>query len=171
MVEWNQTTLLNHTIREAAACENLDLYLALGANLSSILPTIPKTITKVIVKGWKNGMGFTISDSFHKIPFQEYEALIISMCDQPYISKAVFNALIEKYQIENSKIVISKYNVSSGPPTLFHKSLFPKLQNLKGDEGAKNIVKEHRNSVSTIDFKKGNIDIDTEEDLKNLPNT
>jgi len=168
MVKWNETTLLNHTIQEALTANDTDLYVALGGNLIDIQSSISDKITKVYISKWKDGMGQSISESLSQIPIQSYEAVIISMCDQPYISSTIFENLIETFEKEKSSIIISKYNESSGPPTLFDRCHFQSLQLLKGDNGGKHIVKNHFEETSFIEFEKGNIDIDTEEDIRNL---
>jgi molybdenum cofactor cytidylyltransferase len=39
---------------------------------------------------------------------------------------------------------------------------------LTGDEGAKNMVTTHKDDLATVAFPKGKVDIDTEEDLRDL---
>ena len=53
-----------------------------------------------------------------------------------------------------------------GPPTFFDKSLFQELSELEGDIGAKSIIRRYFDKIETIDFEKGNLDIDTIDDLK-----
>jgi molybdenum cofactor cytidylyltransferase len=67
-------------------------------------------------------------------------------------------------------IVTCQYETAIGPPALFHKSVFPELLELKGDAGARKIIEQRMNEVATVLFTQGNIDIDTEEDYKALPN-
>ena len=168
LVKWNQTTLLNHTIQEALSSKNTDLYVALGGNLTDVRSSISDEITTIQISNWQDGMGQSISESLNQIPIQKYEAVIISTCDQPFISKSIFEQLINTFESKDSSIIISKYENSYGPPTLFGKSHFESLKSLTGDNGGKKIVRKHFDEVSHIDFKKGDIDIDTEEDVKNL---
>ena len=51
---------------------------------------------------------------------------------------------------------------------LFYKNIFPELLQLKGDTGARKIIQQHPDEVATVQFLKGNIDIDTTEDYENL---
>ena len=113
-------------------------------------------------------MGTTISSSLNQIDIDIYEGIILSVCDQPYISNDIFNNLINAFENRKSSIIVSQYKNGSGPPTLFAKKHYHNLLQLRGDIGAKKIIRENLNEVTFIAFENGNIDIDTEDDLKNL---
>jgi molybdenum cofactor cytidylyltransferase len=55
-----------------------------------------------------------------------------------------------------------------GTPTLFHKSFFAELMELKGDTGARKILVQHGDDVFAVLFPKGNIDIDTATEYEEL---
>lgn len=85
--------------------------------------------------------------------------------DQPYLDSYIINKIIDKYDNENSKIVIPRYNNKNGNPVLFSSQLKNKLLDLKGDTGGRKIINE-TNEVEYIDFKdeKLGIDIDNIEE-------
>lgn len=167
-VKWKQTTLLNHTIEQALKVDNTDVIVALGGNQIDVLPTITHQVPMLTIMNWRDGMGTSISDSLEQMALQKYKAVIIAVCDQPYISDVIFNDLITTFEASNATIVLSKYTQSSGPPTLFHEKYFFDLLELKGDFGAKEVVKTHHKEVATTLFPNGDFDIDTEENLKQL---
>ncbi len=76
--------------------------------------------------------------------------------------------LIAKFESGNCDIVISKYLDSKGPPSLFSSKYIKELKLLSEDEGARSIVKSNQQNLCFIDFPKGDIDIDTEEDLSKM---
>ena len=168
LVKWNQSTLLNHTIEQATRVGNADVFITLGANHSDIRPNIFFDLPIFINKEWNEGMGKTISFTISRINPKKYTGLILSVCDQPYITTDVFNNLISTFENGDSSIILSKYQVSSGPPTLFAKKHYPDLLNLSGDQGANKIVKKHSYELAYIDFPNGHIDIDTQQDFNNL---
>ena len=90
------------------------------------------------------------------------------LCDQPFVSSAVLNNLIKTHAETGKPIVISNYGETTGPPAFFHQSFFGELMQLKGDEGARKIIKHHTNELETILFPKGSIDIDRKEDYESL---
>ena len=168
LVSWMDTTLLNHTITSALATKKADVMVALGAYQSMILPTLTGNISILEIKNWSEGMGATMSSCFNQISFERYQGIIISVCDQPYISEKVFSDLLYRFEAGQKTIIVSQYNEGKGPPTLFSNIYLPKLKELNGDVGAKSLIRQNNSEVEYITFEKGNIDIDQIEDLQNL---
>ena len=168
LVKWNESTLLNHTIVQASKVDNADTYIALGGNQSDIRPSIMGEAIILDIPNWQDGMGTTISSSLNQIDSDIYDGVILCVCDQPYISNEVFDKLINAFENRTSSIIVSQYKTDSGPPTLFAKKYYPNLLHLQGDSGAKRIIRKHINEVSFISFENGDIDIDTEDDVKKL---
>jgi molybdenum cofactor cytidylyltransferase len=96
------------------------------------------------------------------------KGLILMVCDQPYVSAALLNDLLATHYNTGKPIVTSGYANTFGPPTFFHKSIFPELLQLKGDVGARNILKNHIEEVEVIAFPPGSLDIDSNEDYQKL---
>ncbi|MEM9544745.1 MAG: nucleotidyltransferase family protein [Bacteroidota bacterium] len=168
LVRWKNTTLLNHTITSALATKKTDVMVALGAHHSIILPTLTGNISILKIKNWNEGMGATMSNCFNQFSFEAYQGIIISVCDQPYISEDVFSDLIHRFEMGRKTIIVSKYDNGMGPPTLFSNTYLPKLKILKGDVGAKSLIRQNMTEVDSILFEKGTIDIDQIEDIQKL---
>jgi len=98
------------------------------------------------------------------------EAVILVLCDQPFLTTEILIQMSEKYHTSGKSIVHCNYGEVSGPPTLFHKSLFPYLMELKGVQGAKKVVDLFLDKVALIDFPEGKWDIDTPADYHHLLN-
>ena len=99
---------------------------------------------------------------------QKNEAIIIMLCDQPFLKVDVLYNMETAYIATNAEIVACEYAGQLGVPILFNNKLFSQLQQLNGDEGARKIVKNHTGKIAKIPFEKGEIDIDSAEDLKYL---
>ena len=93
------------------------------------------------------------------------------VCDQPHVLSPILNDLIITQQKTTKQIVTCNYGDSIGPPALFHKKYFKDLMKLSGDTGAKMIIQQNMNDMTTILFPEGEIDIDTEEDYEKLKNS
>ncbi|MBD0353367.1 MAG: NTP transferase domain-containing protein, partial [Flavisolibacter sp.] len=78
------------------------------------------------------------------------------------------NDLIAAHQQTGKPIVTCSYENTFGPPTLFHKHLFPELLQLEGDVGARSVIRQHANEVEIVLFPKGSIDVDTGADYEKL---
>lgn len=158
-------TLLNRTIRITQQLINKEIVVVLGANAAIIQPTIKveKTVSVVLNEDWEKGMGTTLKKGvdFLKNKISDLEAIIILVCDQPYLTTEILTKLRTVHQKTKAEIVATKYNDVIGVPALFSKELFPKLLELNEDEGARKIIKKYHGVVETVHFPQGIIDLDT----------
>ncbi len=117
---------------------------------------------------WEKGMGTTLkiglSSALRAVP--KMEAVMMVVCDQPLITSLHLNTLIQKYRTTKNAIVASAYANTIGVPALFDRSLFQKLLAMEDGHGAKNILEDMAESVLSIDFPEGAIDLDTPEDYR-----
>lgn len=94
--------------------------------------------------------------------------VLIMVCDQPFVDVTHLRSLIDTQQSTAAPVVASYYDGRKGVPALFHQSLYSSLQNLEGDTGAKHLIETLGDSVATVDFPKGSIDVDTEEAFQQI---
>ena len=172
LLKYRGKSLLRYVLDIAKNVNAHPLIVVLGANshLTSNEITGDKDIYKIINDNWSEGISSSIRsglNALHQIA-PSSDAAIFMVCDQPFITSSLLNNLIRVQKETGKPIVASGYENTIGTPVLFHKTLFPELLALKGDAGAKKIIKQHAGSFVTISFPKGNIDIDTKEDYEAL---
>lgn len=114
---------------------------------------------------WKTGMGSSVKTGLGKLLEikKSVEAVVLTVCDQPFVTELVINQLVETYCETQSPIVASAYRETLGVPALFSRKLFPRLSKL-GNGGAKQIIKQFQAETKSVPFPAGAIDIDTPED-------
>lgn len=93
---------------------------------------------------------------------------IIMVSDQPFADTGLLESLKNKKAITGKGIIACSYNHTLGVPVLFDKKFFPELMLLEGQEGAKKLILEHKESVADIPFPLGSFDIDTVDDYQAL---
>ena len=96
------------------------------------------------------------------------EAAIILTCDQPFVSSEILDRMIDAYRRKDKSIVACQYGGTVGIPALFDRRFFPELLSLKGDLGARRIIKTHSNEVQAIAFPGAAVDINTRSDYEAL---
>jgi len=174
LLQYNGKNLLQHVLSEAISSYASPVIVVLGANSDLVLKEIDKTKVYIIEnKEWEEGMASSVRIGLSTLLqiFPSADAVIFMVCDQPYVSATLINDLINR-QVETCKpIVTCNYGETIGPPALFHKSLFNELMQLKGDAGARKIIQQHMDEVTTVLFPQGKIDIDTNEDYEALKNS
>lgn len=171
LLQFNNKTLLQHVIDEAIESGAEPIVVVIGANANEISKEIKSDKAEIVFnKDWEEGMASGIVAGLKKAITlnNDIENAIIAVCDQPFISSALFKQLY-KTKNENLKhIVASTYANTIGTPALFTQKYFDTLMSLIGDEGAKKILLANKHDVITIDFPQGGIDIDTQDDYKKL---
>jgi len=169
---YNGKTLLQHGVEVAMnAGENPIIITVLGANAELLLEQVNNEgIYFIINEKWAEGIASSIRCGLQKLLEIEPEvkAVIMMVCDQPFVTAKLLNDLVAKYLETGSPIIASKYGNSLGTPALFDKTIFASLLLLKGDAGAKRIMNENPDRVSVVNFPLGNIDIDTQTDYNKL---
>jgi len=163
--------LLQHTIDIAHESRTGPILVVLGSNIDEIKTKLDKNFLEIIEnQDWESGMASSIICGINALLklYPDTEASILMVCDQPFVNVQLLHQLIKKYEESGKSIVASNYENTNGTPALFHKKHFHELSALKGDFGAKYMIKKYDESLHAIPFDKGSIDIDTIEDYKNL---
>lgn len=174
LLKFQGKSLLRNTIQTAtdSACDSI--IIVLGANAEILQNEVKGLNLEIILnEDWKSGMSSSIKAGLNKLLEIDanLKAVVIMVCDQPFVSAEVIDNLIEKYLETDTLIVASKYAETLGVPALFDRKLFDELLNLNEKSGAKSLIKKLESQTASIDFPKGNIDIDTPEDYSELLQT
>lgn len=120
------------------------------------------------------GQGHSIQCGLQKAAEYEADAVIILLADQPFVTADIINTLIDSYQKERRYSFIAAENHHLPmPPILFSNQCFPVLHQLKGDQGARHVIRESMiNTGKMISFQDPLLfyDVDTVEDYTLLLN-
>ncbi len=162
--------LLQHAVSVGLEATS-PVVVVLGAHADEVMGRIGHEPAQIVHNvNWEEGMASSIRCGLTKLlehaPSTEYA--IFMTCDQPYIHAGLLQALLQEQARSGKAIVACAYDDTAGIPALFHKSLFGELMALKGDMGARRIIKQDADRMSTVPFPLGAIDIDTPEDYSLL---
>ncbi|MCX5981101.1 MAG: nucleotidyltransferase family protein [Nostocales cyanobacterium LacPavin_0920_SED1_MAG_38_18] len=164
-------SLLRHTIENAVASVCKPIVVVLGSNAENIRSQISESDIKIVENpDWHLGMSSSIRRGISSIitDYQNIDAVVITVCDQPFISADIINNLVSKYYNTKKPIIACEYANTLGVPVLFNQSFFSELANLSEDIGAKKLIRNHHNEVFSIPFPLGAIDIDTPNDYQQI---
>jgi molybdenum cofactor cytidylyltransferase len=171
LLEFRQKTLLQHVIAEAEKAGAEPIVVVTGANSELVSASIAQLrVETVYNENWAAGKASGIVAGVQKILAlsPNIHHIITAVCDQPFVSAALFEQLYQTQLDTQQSIVASAYAETLGTPVLFSRQHFEQLQGLKGDEGAKKILKMHPSEIAAVDFPEGYLDIDTWEDYAEL---
>ena len=170
LLQFNGKSLIRHSILEALPVAS-PLIVVLGSHVDTVIAEIREHPIQIARNHlWEEGMSTSIQCGLnHLLSTNPYaEKAIFTVCDQPYLSTGILQALILKQQASGQAIVASAYDDAVGIPSLFSRSMFPELLSLSGDSGAKKLIRQHPDKTATIAFPLGSIDIDTMADYEKL---
>ncbi len=162
-------SLLRRTAEVALATDCYPIVMVIGANKAQIAPEIiGLPLTVIDNPMWAEGMSSSVKMGMAGLymTYKDVEAIIMLVCDQPYLSVSLLERMIEIYEAKKPLIVACKYGDQIGVPALFDRKLFDELLTLTGDKGAKPVVMNHLDDTHLVTFEAGSVDLDTPEDYK-----
>jgi molybdenum cofactor cytidylyltransferase len=171
LLAYRGQSLLQHSLQAATASQAQPVVVVLGAHAEDLQKEINDANAHVVINTeWQEGMAASIRSGLAAISEMAPTAVgvILMVCDQPYVTSDLLNQLIETHRKTGKKIIACGYEDTFGPPVFFHQSLFGELLQLKGDIGARSIIRQHTDLVELIPFQQGSFDIDTEADYVQL---
>jgi len=164
LLPWGDQTLIEHQI-QILLKTGQPVFVVLGASADLILPIIQKYAVRIgINQNWENGMGSSIACGINEM--EKYEpqtdGVLITLADQPLIPLKHYEALLANFQAGKKQIIASKSNEDwLGVPALFDSIYFEELRQLKGERGAKTVIKSYAFNVIPVDALNQLEDIDT----------
>jgi molybdenum cofactor cytidylyltransferase len=163
-------SLLRHAAETALATVCRPVVVVLGAcaeRLQTELAGLPVVVA--VNPSWGEGMASSLRRGL-KTASQpsEPDALVIMLCDQPLITSAMLNQLVTTHHSENRGIVASEYGDAVGVPALFSRQYFSKLRLLKGDQGARGTIVNHKHDLARISLPEAAFDVDQLEEAAGL---
>ncbi|HEV3412698.1 MAG TPA: nucleotidyltransferase family protein [Puia sp.] len=171
LLPYRGRTLLTHVAAEALAADVQPVVVVTGAYQAEIRDALKGQPVSIIHNPrWETGMASGIVAGLTEALVIEprLQAIIVAVCDQPYISAELFRSLMKKFTTSGKGLIACTYAETMGTPVLFGWPYFNALTTLSGDTGAKQLLKQYPDDVATVPFPKGGIDIDTEEDVKEI---
>ncbi len=145
----------------AAACASRcgTVGVVLGAHAEAVWPVLAGLpVQRIDNPSWTEGMASSIRAAVDWAQASGAGALLLTVGDQPALDSAHLDAVVASAR--NGRVAASHYAGVLGPPALFPASWFPKLQSLRGDIGARALLRDHAADVIAVDWPAGAADLD-----------
>jgi molybdenum cofactor cytidylyltransferase len=155
-------TLLQRTVRTALSAGCSPVAAVVGDWESG--PLDPR-VTLVHNPGAAEGMASSIRLGIAGLP-PEAKAVLILTVDQPAVNADLLGRLLALAARDPARPTACAYGDSLGIPAVLPRRLFRELLDLRGDHGAKAILR--RENAAPLPFPEGGSDLDTPEDLERI---
>jgi len=119
----------------------------------------------VVNERHREGMGTSIAAGISALP-QDAEAAVVVLGDQPRVTAASIDALIDAYRTTGKPLVASRYGAVTGAPTLIGRVLFDEARLITGDVGGRWLIDRHPDLVAEVPLSPDlAVDLDTPEEF------
>jgi molybdenum cofactor cytidylyltransferase len=169
LVTWRGKPLVRHATETALAAGLGPVFAVLGAASAECREALDGLdVTLVENPDWADGMGGSIATGMRRLmALEEIDAVIITLCDMPFLTEEVFQRLEHSGRHNASGRVATRHDEAAGPPAWFSRIWFPALAGLVGQNGARGLFRNGR-ELERIDFPEAELDLDTPFDLERL---
>ena len=168
LLPYRNRSLLLHVAEVATSSKASTTSVVLGFDAERMTQELSGLPLNIILNSeWQEGIASSIRAGIKSLPTSADGALIM-LCDQSLISAEILNTIIATYVSGGKRIVASEYAGTIGVPALFGKEFFHELLQLKGDKGAKEVLRCYSATCSRVPFPGGEKDIDLPDDVAHL---
>jgi len=167
LVKIGDETLLERTIRVVREAGVEPVFVVLGAHREQILARCDLSLVNVIDNpDWGEGIASSIRVGVSAIEADNPQAseVMLLVCDQPALTAKHLRAMVDASE-NGAAIVASLYAETAGIPAIFPARQFERLLALRGDQGARLLLRESQCQLVTVPFSGGEMDVDTPADL------
>jgi CTP:molybdopterin cytidylyltransferase MocA len=99
----------------------------------------------------------------------EVQAAVVAVGDQPLLEPDTIDALIAAHAATGAPIVAADYGDHQGTPLLLDRSVWPLAQQIRGDQGARALLRAHSDGVVAVPVASASAaDVDTWDDYERL---
>ena len=169
LLPWKNGPLVRYIATQALALPCRPVLVVTGANAEKVEAALHGTEVEVTFNHeWASGMGHSLAFGIKAMENLSPEAVgvMILLSDQPLVEACYLEQLRNLFFENNATVIAaSSYGKVIGPPLIFGREFFEELKFLKGDRGAKEVLRKYHPRVKTIEFPDGAMDWDTPEDV------
>jgi molybdenum cofactor cytidylyltransferase len=157
--------LLHIAVTRAAEVTGNALIVVLGAGAAQLAPLLKHSPGSVVVnRDWREGIGSSIRAAMARLP-PTCRGVMLLLADQAAVTADDLRRLSGTWRKQPQYIAAAEYGGTSGAPAIFPRNLFRELAELRGDVGARELLRRSADRVVRVPMPSAAIDVDTPEDL------
>jgi len=160
--------LLHSAVARAVEVAGHGVTVVLGAHAAELAPLLKHSPASILInRNWSEGIASSIRAGVSHLP-ASCDGVLLMLADQPAITAEDLRRLVSVWRVQPQYIVAAQYEGTVGVPAVFPRSAFSSLLKLRGDEGARGLLRHQADRVVRVPLPNAAIDIDTPEDLLRL---
>jgi molybdenum cofactor cytidylyltransferase len=161
-----ESTIIEQVLDNLSSSAVDEVIVVLGHKAEEIKGAISTRSVKIALNpDYQEGMSTSIIAGL-KLVDPRAEAVMLALGDQPSVDSQTINHLIDEFHKHDKGIALPTYKGIRGHPVILAARYTPQLLELKGDIGAREIIKHHPQDVLEVAVGSAGVisDIDTRND-------
>ena len=148
---YKKTPLINHSLKKLQKSNVNKIIIVLGHDYKEIKKIIKKNKKNIFIynKNFKKGMASSIKVGLKKVARND-EGFIVVQSDMPFIKTSDINKIYNSIKLKKFLVYMLKFQNKIGNPIGFDISLIKKFKNIRGEFGAKFMVKRLKKRTKFI---------------------
>lgn len=162
-------SLLQHAVDAAVHAALGPILVVTGAVDEQVRTHLAATPVRIIRnRDWEEGMASSIRIGVKAAidAASTINGVLLMVADQPSADAGVLKKLWLTWVASGQPVAAAVYEGEAGTPAIFDASMFPELLQLKGETGAKKLIRSRTGQLAKLEFPEGIRDIDTPEDYE-----
>jgi molybdenum cofactor cytidylyltransferase len=162
LLDWQGRPLVLHAVETAQAVFGSRTLVVTGCCANQVQGVLARTgMLEVFNPEWSEGLAASIRVGVAALP-ADCEGVMICSCDQPAVDEGALRSLLSKAGAGN--MVAASYAGTIGIPAWFCREYFPALMALKGEQGAKSLLRACERRIE-VPMPLARLDLDHPGDL------
>ena len=168
LVRIGDRPLLSLVAGRAAEVVGHALIVVLGAGAAELTPLLKHSPGSVVVnRDWREGLASSIRAGIARLPASCAGAMLV-LADQACVTAEDLRRLAGAWHRQPLAVAAAQYGATMGAPAIFPRHLFGELRELRGDSGARLLLRRHTDRLVRIPMPRAEFDLDTPDDLLEL---
>jgi molybdenum cofactor cytidylyltransferase len=157
--------LLHTAVTRAAEVTGNALIVVLGFDAAALAPLLKHSPGSIVVnQQWREGLGSSIRVGVARLP-AACSGVLLMLADQAAVTADDLKRLAGTWRKQPQYIAAAMYAGTIGVPAIFPRAAFHELAALRGDAGARPILRRNADRVVRVPMPSAAFDVDTPEDL------
>ena len=169
LIKLNKSTLVNITVDTAVRSNVAETIVVTGHETNLVQKSLSNYPVRFVHNPYyQNGLSTSLSCGIKAVS-KNIDGALVVLSDMPWVRIETINALIDRFNTEKSRVICRPtFNDKVGNPVLWPRIFFPELIKIKGDKGARNLIKKYSQRVFLVKVNDTGIhkDINEPNDLK-----
>jgi molybdenum cofactor cytidylyltransferase len=174
LFKMGEKSILTMVIEASLESKLDEVVLVLGYRADTIMETMGENLRHARLKTvinpyYTDGMSVSIQWGLKEIKDQ-FPSIMIILGDHPLLKPGIIDLLLNRFRSSDKSICLPVYKGIRGHPVCFSEAFYPALMAMRGDIGARDIIRENPTQVLEVEIDDSDpfFSVDNNDDIAEL---